>query len=611
MGQQKSREPQASGNSALSLGAELQALAQSDGEKQFARGVAALLAKSGKASTFVFQVKNEQLNYLANQIQNPMPPGLVETEEVKKFLISAASKPEPSVFSIGHFGLVLWAVGMDSKDQIGVALFCKAGGSKNFSVPGRVISAVPLLRLSYGQWKLNQDLKDHREGLDQACLFLDLIYQSSGAPTFRRGIQTLAEELRNFIGCENLAIGLGRSLDCKLEAFSSASKFDQKSQTVSDANRRLREAVAVGNPIGWPADSLPVDSAVEAASDQVELTSSFKVQTVTAHPLKTREGNTLGAWICFWKTPPSAHRLQLAEAMSPHLASTVDLIRMAKPRGIRGVIQRNLVEAQWAKLAVPLVVIAVMIGAMFLPFSHKVSGACWIDPTVRRQVAAPFDGILEKPFVEPGDFVKSGDLVAQLDGKEIAWQLADLNSRLASLEKKKTQALASDSINETQLIELEMKSLSVERDHLIYQQKNLEVRSPIDGMVLTGDLEQSEGVPVQRGQRLFDISPIEDLTAMVAIPGNEVKSVEPGMEIRVRLESETEFQHTGILESIEPVSSIHEGKNVFLGRVRFENPEGRLRPGMRGRAQIVSVKRKLGWILFHRPYEYFRLHRPW
>ena len=40
---------------------------------------------------------------------------------------------------------------------------------------------------------------------------------------------------------------------------------------------------------------------------------------------------------------------------------------------------------------------------MLVPVRYKVWCSCQVQPVVRRFVAAPYDGKLEKTFVEPGD----------------------------------------------------------------------------------------------------------------------------------------------------------------------------------------------------------------
>ena len=62
-----------------------------------------------------------------------------------------------------------------------------------------------------------------------------------------------------------------------------------------------------------------------------------------------------------------------------------------------------------------------------------------------------------------------------------------------------------DAIAEAQQANLEMKRLDMKRQLLAERQQHLQIRSPISGTVVSGDIEKSEGAPLAIGQNLFEI----------------------------------------------------------------------------------------------------------
>ncbi|MEM9018062.1 MAG: efflux RND transporter periplasmic adaptor subunit, partial [Verrucomicrobiota bacterium] len=158
-----------------------------------------------------------------------------------------------------------------------------------------------------------------------------------------------------------------------------------------------------------------------------------------------------------------------------------------------------------------------------------------------------------------------------------------------------------------QMAQLEADRLALEVERLQYRNDNLMIRSPIDGIVLTGDLERSEGVPVTAGQKLFEVAPLDEMLIEVAVPETEVRHVEPGMIAELRLEADSASKWSTELDSLYPVSEIQDGRNVFIAEATLENGSGLLRPGMRGSVRILAEKKPIGWILFHRLWEWLRL----
>jgi len=592
------------------VGPDTAPLFQAKDEAQFHRGVTAFVAESTGATAILFSSRDDGPVLLATRLRGALPQGLLDGAELKSTLSAALAAGSRVSHKLGQADLIVWALPVKGEENLGLALLAKpsqfeAGGEARF------LAWIAATESLFAQRRLRLDRDTYRNGLDRACFFLDTLHRSGSAPSYSRGMQSLAEELRHFVGADQVAIGLGTSIRCRAAALVPASKFDQNSEALLKTSQLMREAIAVGSSIGWPVEAVPARPGANLAGDQGDLLEAMKAGAVTCHLLRNLEGEGIGAWVCWWETAPTPEKWDFAEALSPHLAATARLVRLARPAGIAGLLQSAGSKTKRSRTLVLGALALVFTGAMFLKMPYKLRVSCWIDPAVKREVAAPFDGILSRALVEPGSTVTKDQVLAELDGKEIDWKLADVRSRLNALTKRRDQALAAENMPETQLAALEIATLEVERDLLHYQRDHLTIRSPIDGLVLTGDLDESEGVPVQRGQRLFDIAPIRSFSVRLAVPAGEVRHVAPGMEVRIRLEAETDFRKVATLEAIDPVSSVHESKNVFLGTTTLGETGEALRPGMRGKARIIAESKRLGWILFHRPLDWLRLRLPW
>ena len=138
------------------------------------------------------------------------------------------------------------------------------------------------------------------------------------------------------------------------------------------------------------------------------------------------------------------------------------------------------------------------------------------------------------------------------------------------------------------------------------RQQNLDVRSPIDGIVTVGDLDKVEGAPVARGQTLFEVAPLDKMTVEIAIPEDDIQYVSRGFQAGIRLDSYPDVSWQGVLSRIHPRAEIRDNRNVFVAEFTLANPDERLRPGMLGRARIIGPRRPLFWNLFHKPWQWLR-----
>jgi multidrug resistance efflux pump len=135
------------------------------------------------------------------------------------------------------------------------------------------------------------------------------------------------------------------------------------------------------------------------------------------------------------------------------------------------------------------------------------------------------------------------------------------------------------------------------------RQENLEIKSPIDGIVTVGDLEKAEGAPVTCGQTLFEIAPLTKMVVEIAIPESDVSYVHKGQKVEIYFEAYPNELYEAEISKVRPRSEIRDQQNVFIAEATLSNPEENLRPGMHGSAKVLGSRRMLGWILFHKPWE--------
>tara|TARA_R110002096_G_scaffold273422_2_gene467208 strand:- start:12891 stop:14771 length:1881 start_codon:yes stop_codon:yes gene_type:complete len=447
-----------------------------------------------------------------------------------------------------------------------------------------------------------------RDGFDQATLMVDLFSRAAQATEFRQAMSIICDEMREVVGCSRVAVGLGTTHKVKVYGLSGAGRMESGSQSTSLLGGAMREAIGVDATMCWP-ERPDLPRCLTSASQDPLLETLGGTEVVTL-PLKTEDGQALGAWSFVWEkdTRLMPRQLDLVEAATPHAAALVHLSSQSHPRGLRGAIRRIQKGATKMKKVVWIALPIAVAAFMLIPVPHRITANAQLQPERTRQIAAPFDGILERAVVKPGDTVEAGQLLAVLDGKEIRWRHAEAIARYEAAQTKRDQAMTDKrNVAAQQLAQLEADGLELEVALLTYQRDNLEVKAPIAGVVLSGNLERSEGVPVSTGQKLFDIAPIDQLELEISIPDAEISRVKAGQRVQLRLEAQTGYRHESELAEVYPISEIQDDRNVFVGLAIVENESGELRPGMRGKARIVSVQRPIGWIIFHRLWESIRM----
>ena len=416
----------------------------------------------------------------------------------------------------------------------------------------------------------------------------------------RDGLLRLTAGLRRLTGCSRVAIAGSRGSRMALLTLSDISSPDRRTEETRLLEKGIAECAGRSASLCWPAPDPEQQSPVLA-----EVGRATGSGCVAAVPLPGDSGSS-GGLLLLWQEKPAdvtATMAMLGKA-APLLAGCVQVLQQRSWRlagGETGERQRRRRRLLMAG-AVPILVLVLLI-----PVPFRVPASALVRPVTTRYVVARFDTILDKVLVDPGDRVHAGELLARLDGREISLQLAGLTAERDKAARMYDRYLAAGDTPAAQVARLDMERLDQQIDLLRQRQQHLRLVSPVDGIVLTGDLKRAEGGPVNKGQTLFEVAPLKTMNIELAIGEDDIARVRPGTQVVIRFDAFPGRQWQGTIQRIIPKSRIRDMRNVFIAELETANGDGRLRPGMRGEASIDCGRRSLGWILLHRPW-YTLLH---
>jgi RND family efflux transporter MFP subunit len=252
-------------------------------------------------------------------------------------------------------------------------------------------------------------------------------------------------------------------------------------------------------------------------------------------------------------------------------------------------------------------IVAAAAAAAVVPVSYHVGAPARLEGSVQRIVASPIDGFLEQVNVRPGDRVRANEVIAELALRDLQAERAKRQSELAQHENLYGAALAR--ADRTQLVIHHAKAAEAQAQLTLveHQLQRARIRAPFDGVVIKGDLSQSLGAPVQRGEVLMTLAPDERFRVIIEVDERDIARVRPGQRGRLALAAapgETLGFH---VSRILPVAVASDGRNFFEVEAVFDDEGNSLRPGLRGVAKIGVGQHSLLWIATHRVVEWLHL----
>jgi len=279
-----------------------------------------------------------------------------------------------------------------------------------------------------------------------------------------------------------------------------------------------------------------------------------------------------------------------------------------------------------------------------------------VEPITKVEIKSKASGIVKKLYVDAGDRVKKGQLLAELDREEISAQVAQARASLeaseaslkgseADYERAKVDAEGPDvpmlkrayeraqgmakegvvsasqlddaqknyelglnkmNVAKAQLQVLKAKigqaaaSLARDKATLVQLEEQLSyttVVSPIDGIILSRDVEVGDAVSsiLVLGSSATLIMTEGD-TSEVYVKGkvdeSDIGKVYLGQPARIKVESFKDKTFNGKVTKISPMGVEKDNVTTFEVRVSINNPGGELKAAMTANAEIILEEHK-------------------
>ncbi len=487
----------------------------------------------------------------------------------------------------------------------GVAVTGRLESSNIESIRASILATLKSTTRRTSQERLEREVAETASVLELVELILEGSNVAEAAYRLAKNLKSIASGSRILIGLRGR-----RKTMVNLVATSDSESLDPRSPWNRSIERVLNQVLDAREIAVWSRSEL-IDS--ENCSEEWKSAIGSDYQSAVAVPILTQDHEPVGA-IIFLDAENDSVDDQLTNflrAAAPSLALALQSVaKRREGQWVTSIVDRTFrANRTW----LPLAAVAFLLAAIVLaiPVKHRIDASVRIEPEHRRFVAAPFDGILERAFVKPGDVVKQGDIIAKVDGLSIGWKRAAVLAEQNQARKKRDAAQATRNYAEQQIAQLEIEQQDLELKLLDDRIRHLDIVSPIDGIVTSGDLIRVEGAPIQTGQSLFEIAPLEKLIAELEIQDRRIAFVEAEQTVDFRIDAYPNEKWTGKIASIHPRAELRNNENVFVAEVEIENGDQRLRPGMKGLACIDGASHSYGWILFHEPLEYFVKHWLW
>lgn len=418
---------------------------------------------------------------------------------------------------------------------------------------------------------------------------------------FLAAAMSLCNELAARWRCDRVTLGFLDGRYVKACAMSHTENFSRKMEAVGAIEKAMEECIDQDEEISFPAapDARPVNreaGALSARSGQNAVLS-----------LPVREKGAPVAVITLERTLASPF-------LDPEIVTVRLTLELCSPLVTRLHREDRWFGARWARAVghafgivlgpkhtwYKLAVLALIGATLFVATArgtYRTRASFVLQADTQRVVPAPFDGHLDEVFVEPGDTVKKGETtLAKLDTSELELERAEAKAEVVTYQKRAALEMRDNRMAQVQIAEAQVKQAEARVKLFESQIARARIVSPIDGIVITGDLKRQVGAPMKKGDIMFKVAALDSLHADVYVTDDDITEVRLGQKGEIAAASFPDQPVGFTVSRINPIAEVVDQKNVFQVRSVLDAKLPWMRPGMEGVANVDIGPRSYAYI---------------
>ena len=427
--------------------------------------------------------------------------------------------------------------------------------------------------------------------IQRQALALQVIAGTLDQSSFDTALAALVGELQHRIRCDRVAVGLLQSGNIKTVAISQQATIDALSGEVRLLNDAMQEACDQDRIILHP----DKEQGLSVTHAHRSLTAGRNNTQVCTIPMCHRE-QFIGAILFELESESPWSKLtvnlmaEVTDIVAPLIAlrqkaerSVTSLAKQRVEERLELLLKPEHLGAKCASLAVLLFLIV----GMTFQMTHHVKTSAEIIPVEQRLITAPQRGYISAVAVKPGDQISLGQQLLKLDTRNLELERIKQQNDLQSTRTELRSAMAAHDRKAMAIAKAKLAQTQAQLDLVDIQLNRSLLLAPFDGTVVSGDLTQSIGAPVERGETLFEIAPRDGHRITLLVRESDIGLVRIGQQGDLSIKSNPGETIRFRIHEIHPMAQATDGANNFRVDAEIEDVSFTLRPGQTGIGKIV------------------------
>ncbi len=237
-----------------------------------------------------------------------------------------------------------------------------------------------------------------------------------------------------------------------------------------------------------------------------------------------------------------------------------------------------------------------------------------MEPIAIVDVKSKASGVIDKMTVETGTNVKPGDLIVQINTRDVQNKYDQAKAMLDAANAKLQVSTASKARNEEMfkarvITPQEFEQVAVDFENaksgVVNAQANLDlakqsledatVKAPSEGTIITKNVSEGTVIAgatssVSGGTTIVQMADLSVVRIRAFFNESDIGNVHPGEPANVTVDAYPDRRFSGVVQKIEPQAVVQQNVTMFPVLVNLDNKDHLLSPGMNGEVSVLIAE---------------------
>ena len=234
-----------------------------------------------------------------------------------------------------------------------------------------------------------------------------------------------------------------------------------------------------------------------------------------------------------------------------------------------------------------------------------------MEPIAIVDVKSKASGVIDKMTVETGTNVKPGDLIVQINTRDVQnkydqakamLDAANAKLQVSEADKKRNEEMFKARVITPQEFEKVAVDYENAKSGVVNAQANLDlakqsledatVKAPSEGTIITKNVSEGTVIAgatssVSGGTTIVQMADLSVVRIRAFFNESDIGNVHPGEPANVTVDAYPDRRFSGVVQKIEPQAVVQQNVTMFPVLVNLDNKDRLLSPGMNGEVSVL------------------------